>query len=187
MVFSSFADDQIWNKFVDETNLYATQCLTAETADGPSHLRKHWFLTTNCQIKKLFGLLGYMNVVKMRGMRCYWSTNNFYRNNNICPNAMSSNRLKLLLFMPRFSDDATNTRRFLKIQYKLRKGDIAVRENCDSTNYKAEKAIQKSRICKVTSYPDDYEGNTRYLLDCFRYTKNITKNEYLPNFIIEFI
>lgn len=115
--FSVFIDEKIWSNIADETNLYATQCLTKESSDTSKHSRKHsWVPTTKEEIKKLFGLLAYMGIIRMPSMRDYWSRDNFYHN-KVCSSTMSRNRFELLLSMLHFSNNENlGSDRLCKIQ-----------------------------------------------------------------------
>nr|XP_018899375.1 PREDICTED: piggyBac transposable element-derived protein 1-like [Bemisia tabaci] len=63
--------------------------------------------TTPAEMKRFFGLLMYMGLVKMPSIPCYWARDDLYKN-NIAPSAMSRNRFELLLSMVHFADNRDN-------------------------------------------------------------------------------
>lgn len=89
---------------MEQTNLYATQCLINRD-DIPKFSRVHkWEPTTNIEIKKFLGHIGYMGLVKMPAIKNYWSKSPLY-NNDVARKNMSGNRLQILLQMLHFDDN----------------------------------------------------------------------------------
>ncbi|KAK9754662.1 Transposase IS4 [Popillia japonica] len=102
--YCSLIDNKIIDNIVDQTNLYATQCLTSE-ADIPKISRWHkWQPTDNTDIRRFIGLIGYIGLVKMPSMENYWSSSLLYRN-DVARNTMSRNRFQLLLQALHFDDN----------------------------------------------------------------------------------
>lgn len=76
-VFELFLDDEIINLLVSETNRYAGQKLNK--SDLPPFSRMHKFTPTNSEeMKKFFGLILYMGVVKVNPITNYWSKSPLY-------------------------------------------------------------------------------------------------------------
>ncbi|KAI4464043.1 piggybac transposable element-derived protein 4 [Holotrichia oblita] len=109
--YCSLIDNKIIDNIVDQTNLYATQCLTSE-ADIPKTPRWHkWQPSDNTKIRRFIGLIGYMDLVKiymglvkMPSIENYWSSSLLYRN-DVATNTMSRNRFQLLLQALHFDDN----------------------------------------------------------------------------------
>lgn len=119
--FLSLIDDNIFSYIVNQTNLFATQyVLTNDVA--PSARVHNWVPTDIYEIKRFFGLLLYMGIVRMPSISDYWSQEPMFRNTYV-PSIMSRNRFELLLRMVHFADNEENLNndRLHKIQSLLDK------------------------------------------------------------------
>ncbi|KAJ6648949.1 PiggyBac transposable element-derived protein 4 [Pseudolycoriella hygida] len=101
-VFDLFVTDEIYDLVVTQTNLNAHKKLM-KNIKRCSRMRK-WKDTNTDEMKKFFGLVVYMGIVKLPGIHMYWSKNQFYRNAFV-PQVMSRNRFQLLLKMIHFAND----------------------------------------------------------------------------------
>ncbi|XP_046398660.1 piggyBac transposable element-derived protein 3-like [Ischnura elegans] len=119
-IFSNIIDNEILEMIVEQTNIYANQVKGLTTSRKSRVV--DWKPTTLHEIKKLFGILIYMGVVKMPKLSDYWSKNFIYRN-DVAPSHMSRNRFELLLRMLHFSNNEENSNkdRLHKIQPLLDK------------------------------------------------------------------
>ncbi|KAG5894636.1 hypothetical protein JTB14_012558 [Gonioctena quinquepunctata] len=89
--YSALVDDNIFEYIVVQTNLYATQIITNEN-DVTSHSRIHdWCSTDIYEIKRLFGLIIYMGIVRLPKLSDYWSKEAMFKN-EFASAAMSRNR-----------------------------------------------------------------------------------------------
>ncbi|EFA12674.1 hypothetical protein TcasGA2_TC010697 [Tribolium castaneum] len=71
-LFKLLINNDILDSIVEQTNLFATQRLTKPDQDTKSFSRLHkWIPTTRNEIKKLFGIFGYMGLVKMPTLQKY--------------------------------------------------------------------------------------------------------------------
>ncbi|XP_025425482.1 piggyBac transposable element-derived protein 4-like [Sipha flava] len=101
--FSLFFDEEIINLLVVETNKYANDKLSEPGLSRNARLRK-WKDVDKTEIKKLFGIIMWMGLVKMPCISNYWSTNKLY--NSYISSYMSRNRFELLLSMLHVSDNS---------------------------------------------------------------------------------
>ncbi|CAH1980597.1 unnamed protein product [Acanthoscelides obtectus] len=100
MFYFLLINDSIFQYIADQTNLYATQVITDEAdVKGTS--------TDKNEIKKVFGLLSYMGIVKMHNIQAYWSREAMYKN-SMASKVMTRNRFELLLRMLHFADNQDN-------------------------------------------------------------------------------
>lgn len=120
--FFSLVDEDFFAYVADQTNLYATQTI-CKKADTGSRSRLHeWTPTDKFEIKRFFGLVSYMGIVKMPKMSCYWSKEKMFQI-AIPTETMSRNRFEILLRMVHFADNEENTKndRLHKVQPVLDK------------------------------------------------------------------
>lgn len=66
--FTKIRDEAIFNKIVEETNLYAEQ-----------NTSKNWTDTTVVEMKAFLGCLIYMGIHKLPSLKCYWSSDPILR------------------------------------------------------------------------------------------------------------
>lgn len=113
--FSLFFDEEIINLLVVETNRYANDKLSEPGLSRNARVRK-WKDVDQKEMKKLFGIIMWMGLVKMPNISNYWSTSKLY--NSLIPQYMSRNRFELLLSMLHVSDNkkAPPDDRLYKIQ-----------------------------------------------------------------------
>ena len=105
----------------NQTNLFATQYVTANDVTPSARLHK-WVPTDIHEIKRFFGLLLFMGIVRMPSISDYWSQEEMFKN-AFAANTMSRNRFELLLRMVHFADNEQNPNndRLHKIQSLLDK------------------------------------------------------------------
>ncbi|KAJ8971209.1 hypothetical protein NQ314_000811 [Rhamnusium bicolor] len=101
--FEAVVDDRIFRMIADQTNLYATQTLLAINVGSSSRLHT-WSPTNAYEIKKLFGMIVWVGLVKMPAVVDYWSQNPMFRN-NFATSVMTRNRFEILLRMLHFADN----------------------------------------------------------------------------------
>lgn len=114
--YFALVDENFFHYVAEQTNLYATQVVTKKN-DIQNQSRLHnWVPTDNFEIKRFFGLISYMGIVKMPYISSYWSKEKIF-NNEMARNCMSRNRFELLLRMVHFADNSNdNGDRLHKIQ-----------------------------------------------------------------------
>lgn len=105
--FQLFVTDEVIEHIVDETNRFAAQSilsnkLTKKTSK--KHRLSQWTNTTIDEMKKFFGLLLWMGLVKHGSIEEYWSTSPLLRN-DVASKVMPRNRFQLLLTCLHFSDN----------------------------------------------------------------------------------
>ncbi|KAK9310239.1 hypothetical protein QLX08_000274 [Tetragonisca angustula] len=92
--------EEIFQEIADQTNLYATQVLSQKQSD----YWKQWVPTTKNEIKRLFGLLIWMDLVIVPEVHLYWSKSKIY-GQSFPQSIMSRNRFELLLQMLHFTNN----------------------------------------------------------------------------------
>ncbi|KAL6421072.1 hypothetical protein ACFW04_013596 [Cataglyphis niger] len=92
-----FITEEIFEDIAEQTNIYATQILSQKRS---SRLNQ-WIPTNKFEIKKLFGLLIWMGLVKLPEISLYWSKNPVFAQ-SVPKLVMSRNRFELLLRMLHF-------------------------------------------------------------------------------------
>lgn len=114
--YYSLVDSNLFSHVAEQTNLYATQVLT-QTKDTSAKSRLHeWTPTDEYEIKRFFGLISYMGIVRMPHMSSYWSREKMFRT-TMASDCMSRNRFELLLRMVHFSNnEESNGDRLYKIK-----------------------------------------------------------------------
>lgn len=93
-------DDKILEIIAEETNPYKEKIMFEKTS---SRLDK-WKPTDKNEIKRPFGLIMWMGIVKLPEVHSYWSKDAAYAQ-SLPSSVLSSNRFKLLLQMLHFSDN----------------------------------------------------------------------------------
>lgn len=99
--FCALVDDNIFQNIAEQTNLYATQQILKRIDTSASPRLHKWLPIDVYEIKRLFGLLLYIGIVKMPNIRAYWSNEKMFKN-AMASECMSRNRLELLLRMLHF-------------------------------------------------------------------------------------
>ncbi|CAK9832658.1 PiggyBac transposable element-derived protein 4 [Anthophora retusa] len=99
-IYFLFMSDEFFDLVVTETNRYAQQCLSKQT----SYRLDEWIATDKNEIKRFFGLIMWMGIVKLPEISLYWSKDPAY-SQNLPPSIMSRNRFELLLRMLHFNDN----------------------------------------------------------------------------------
>ncbi|KAK1125429.1 hypothetical protein K0M31_020472 [Melipona bicolor] len=92
--------EEIFQEIANQTNLYATQVLSQKQ----SSYWKQWIPTNKNEIKRLFGLLIWMDLVKLPEVHLYWSKDKLYEQ-SFPQSIMSRNRFELLLQMLHFTNN----------------------------------------------------------------------------------
>lgn len=106
--YFSLVDDEFFTYVADQTNMYATQTI-CKSADTSKQSRLHeWNPTDKYEIKRFFGLICYMGIVKMPNISCYWSKEKMFKV-ALPAECMSRNRFELLIRMVHFSNNEENT------------------------------------------------------------------------------
>ncbi|KAI4474655.1 hypothetical protein M0802_015509 [Mischocyttarus mexicanus] len=111
--YQLFVPDELMEEITEQTNLYAAQKIEA----GYTQRLAKWTETNKSEIKRLFGLVLWMGLVKLPAIHHYWSNVPAYL--QTFPRAvMSRNRYKLLLRMLHFADNKNDngSNRLYKIQ-----------------------------------------------------------------------
>lgn len=101
--FLLFVED-ILETSTNQTNIYANQVIADTIVSRQSRLN-NWVPTTIDEMKKFFGLLLWMGVVKYPQLHNYWSTKTMYHNKT-ASSTMSRNRFEILLRMWHFANNA---------------------------------------------------------------------------------
>ena len=93
--FNLFVTDKVLSIIVEETNQNAQHYMSSHCIKSHNRLSK-WKDTSIKEIKKFFGLMMYMGLVKYPSVSEYWSRDPMFAN-QFCPKVMSRNRFQLLL------------------------------------------------------------------------------------------
>lgn len=106
--FLSFITPDIINKIVEQTNLYAYQCIIKGTLD--ESISKHsllatWTDTNPSEILSFIALIIWMGLDNKPQISDYWSKLILYKNNFVQEAKITRNRFRLLLSMLHFSDN----------------------------------------------------------------------------------
>ena len=92
--------ETIFQEIAHQTNLYAAQVLSQKRS---SRLNQ-WIPTTKNEIKRLFGLLIWMDLVKLPQLHLYWSKDSIFTQ-SFPQSIMSQSRFELLLQMLHFTNN----------------------------------------------------------------------------------
>jgi len=105
--------EEMFEDIVEQTNIYAMQIL----AQKRSCRLDKWIPTNKFEIKKLFGLLISMGLVKLSEINLYWSKDPTFAQ-SFSPSVMPRNRFELLLRMLHFvnNENANFEDRLYKIR-----------------------------------------------------------------------
>ncbi|XP_015177516.1 PREDICTED: piggyBac transposable element-derived protein 4-like [Polistes dominula] len=101
--YEQFVPDTLFEEIAEQTNLYASQQLQNKSSQ---RLCK-WTLTNKNEIKKFFGLILWMGLVRLPSLHLYWSHDPAYIQ-TFPKKVMSRNRFELLLRMLHFADNKKN-------------------------------------------------------------------------------
>ena len=99
-IYFLLLDDRILEIIVEETNRYAEKMLFEKTS---SRLDK-WKPTDKIEIKRFFGLIMWMGIVKFPEVHLYWSKDAAYAQ-SLPSSVLPRNRFELLLRMLHFCDN----------------------------------------------------------------------------------
>ncbi|XP_014616305.1 PREDICTED: piggyBac transposable element-derived protein 4-like [Polistes canadensis] len=111
--YELFVPNQSFEEIAEQTNLYASQQLE----DRYSQRLSKWTVTNKNEIKRFFGLILWMGLVKLPSLHLYWSHDPAYMQ-TFPKKIMSRNRFELLLRMIHFADNrkSNGSNRLYKIQ-----------------------------------------------------------------------
>ncbi|GLV46249.1 hypothetical protein CBL_12326 [Carabus blaptoides fortunei] len=114
--FMLFFDEEVINLIVTESNIYAEQTIQRTRTSRHNRLNK-WHPTNSEEIRRFFGLIMWMGLVRMGNITSYWSNKDIYKN-SIAPSIMPRNRFEILLRLLHFSnnENAISGDRLAKIQ-----------------------------------------------------------------------
>ncbi|KAB0805358.1 hypothetical protein PPYR_02328 [Photinus pyralis] len=101
--FELFITEDVIDNIVNQTNMYAAQVLVSKTISRHSRLNQ-WKNTDSNEMKKFFGLLLWMGLVRYPKLSDYWSTRIIYKN-NVASKTMSRNRFEIMLTMWHFANN----------------------------------------------------------------------------------
>lgn len=107
--------DDIFENIAVETNRYAHQVIQEKNLKPSSRLQA-WTETNKDEIKKFFGLIIWMGIVKLPTISLYWSQDILFRQ-TFPASVMSRNRFEIMLKMLHFANNATAEDRLSKIRY----------------------------------------------------------------------
>nr|XP_031848018.1 piggyBac transposable element-derived protein 4-like [Nomia melanderi] len=110
--YALFVTDEILQHISEQTNLYATQCRITSKCTGK------WTPTNKNELKRLFGLIIWMGMVKLPSLRLYWSQDPLF-SQTFLRTVISRDRFEILMRMLHFADNeaAVATNRLSKIQF----------------------------------------------------------------------
>lgn len=111
--YQLFVPDELIEEIAYQTNLYASQKLEG----GCTQRLAKWTQTNESEIKRFFGLILWMGLVKLPAIYQYWSNDPAYIQ-TFPKKVMSRNRFELLLRMLHFVDNknSNGSNRLFKIQ-----------------------------------------------------------------------
>ncbi|CAH1982586.1 unnamed protein product [Acanthoscelides obtectus] len=110
-------EDSIFQMIADQTNISATQQLENHSNISASSRLHQWDPTSSAEIKRFFGLIAYMGLVKMPYIKDYWSRDPIFKT-EFASIVMPRNRFEILLRMIHFAnnDECREGDRLHKIQ-----------------------------------------------------------------------
>lgn len=110
--YSLFVTDEIFEMIANETNIYASQ----RKCEQQSYRLHQWYETNSNEIKRFFGLIMWMGLVRLPKIDLYWSK---YEGFNLpfARKVMSRNRFEILLRFIHFNnnEDCNSSDRLYKI------------------------------------------------------------------------
>ncbi|XP_014476746.1 PREDICTED: piggyBac transposable element-derived protein 4-like isoform X2 [Dinoponera quadriceps] len=111
--YELFVPGKLFEEIAEQTNLHASQQLKG----GCTQRLVKWTVTNKSEIKRFFGLILWMGLVKLPAIYLYWSHDPVYMQ-TFPQKIMSRNRFELLLRMLHFADDrnSNGSNRLFKIQ-----------------------------------------------------------------------
>ncbi|XP_050453533.1 piggyBac transposable element-derived protein 4-like [Cataglyphis hispanica] len=98
-----FVTEEIFEIIAKQTNIYATQ----RKSELQSYRLDQWYETNANEIKRFFGLIIWMGLVRLPKIELYWSTYEGYKQ-ALPRTIMSRNRFELLLRFVHFSNNEEN-------------------------------------------------------------------------------
>lgn len=101
--YSLFVTDEIFEIIAKQTNIYATQ----RKLELQSHRLDQWYETNPNEIKRFFGLIIWMGLIRLPKIELYWSKYEGY-NLTLPRTIMPRNRFELLLRFIHFSNNEEN-------------------------------------------------------------------------------
>lgn len=104
--YALLVPDSLFEIIADETNLFATQSLLGN--DIRPSLRSHsWQPTDKDEMKRFFGLILFMGLVKLPAINYYWSTDDIM-GQTFPRTVMNRNRFEILLQYLHFADNESS-------------------------------------------------------------------------------
>lgn len=114
-----FLSDELVQNIVDQTNLYANQCVQAET-DASLHARIHaWKPVTVPEMKTFLGLFFLTGIIRKPDLEMYWSTDEILAT-PFFSKCMSRNRFEIIWRFLHFSDNKSRSVNSDDKLYKVR-------------------------------------------------------------------
>ncbi|XP_053616885.1 piggyBac transposable element-derived protein 4-like [Plodia interpunctella] len=101
--YSLLVNEQMFQHIADQTNIFAQQTIDKASTKAKSRV-KLWVPTDKEEIKRFFGLIIWMGIVKLPKVVDYWSVDEML-GQDFAKKTMSRNRFELLLRMLHFSDN----------------------------------------------------------------------------------
>lgn len=98
--YELFVPDKLFEEIAEQTNVYASQQLEG----GCSQRLGKWTVTNKNEVKRFFGLLLWMGLVRLPSLHLYWSHDPAYMQ-TFPRKIMSRNRFEILLRMIHFADN----------------------------------------------------------------------------------
>lgn len=124
--YTLFVTDEMFEHISEQTNLYAAQ------SKINCKSKNEWTPTNKNEIKRLFGLMIWMEMVKLPSLCLYWSQDKLFCQ-TFPRTVMSRDRFETLMTMLHFADneavDASN--RLSKIQFMIDKLNKNFQKYCD--------------------------------------------------------
>lgn len=117
--YSLLVPDSIFEYIAEETNRFALQTLNKSATK--SYRMQKWIPTDCHEIKRFFGILIWMGIVKLPQLSLYWSTNKCFEQQFV-KSIMSRNRFELILRMLHFANNEINHNkddRLFKVRHLL--------------------------------------------------------------------
>lgn len=127
--YSLYVTDAMLNCIVAATNKYAIEQITKSEASAGARIRQ-WVPTNIVELKKLFGLVLFMGVVKLPKLSDYWSKDEVI-SHPFPRTVMSRNRFEILLRMLHFSenDEENKTDRLHRVRKLMNDLNISFRQH----------------------------------------------------------
>ncbi|XP_030018120.1 piggyBac transposable element-derived protein 4-like isoform X2 [Sphaeramia orbicularis] len=114
-----YISDELVQNIVNQTNLYANQCIQAQTLTSP-HSRIHaWKPVTVSEMKTFLGLFFLTGIIRKPELEMYWSADEILATSYFCK-VMSRNRFEIIWKFLHFSDNETRPVNSNDKLYKVR-------------------------------------------------------------------